>query len=92
MQNDTDVPLPRGELVFAAHALLMAASALDDLSHMDARIRAAMPADLRDRMQATYYQDSFDRLPEDIQAEARALALADPDIQTARGVDRMARP
>lgn len=89
--TDTGVVLPRGEVVFAAHALLTAATLLDDLSHMDARIRAAMPADLRERMQAGYYQDSFNRLPEDIQAEARALALADPDIQAARTLDGRAR-
>jgi hypothetical protein len=85
--TDTGVVLPRGEVVFAAHALLTAATLLDDLSHMDPEAQAAMPDDLRDRVDPTYYQESFERLPEDIQAEARALALADPDIQTARGPD-----
>jgi hypothetical protein len=89
--TDTGVLLPRGEVVYAAHALLTAAALLNDLSHMPPEIRAAMPADLRGRLLATYYQDSFNRLPEDIQAEARALALADPDIQTARTLDAGAR-
>jgi hypothetical protein len=81
--KDTDVLMPRGEVVFAAHALLAAAALLDDLSHMAPEAQAAMPDDLRDRMDPTYYQESFERLPEDIQVEARALAKADPDIPTA---------
>lgn len=82
----------RENILSAACALLMAAILLRDLhGSMNPHVRAAMPADLRNRMQSTCYQDSFNRLPVDIQDEARALVLADPDVSAARSIDAGAR-
>jgi hypothetical protein len=92
MTETTTTAVDRDDLVAAAYALLMAAILLADLqSSMRSDVQAAMPADLRNRMQATYCQDSFNRLPMNIQAEARALVLADPDIQAARSIDSGSR-
>lgn len=65
-----------------------------DLLHAAyALLTAAIPA-LRNRVDASLYQDAFCLLPEDVQAEARRLMLADPDIDVARarGVEWGGKP
>ena len=77
----------RDDLVDAAYALLMAAILFVDLvGAMPPKVFVAMPEDLRDRMMRTCYQDSFDRLPQDVQEEARALVMADPAVVAARAI------
>ena len=87
-KTETAADVPRADLVQVGYALQMAAILLRDLDGaMPPEVRASMPADLRNRMGAPFYQESFYLLPEDVQQEARALVQADPDIQAARAVD-----
>lgn len=75
----------RDAQVDAAAELLMAAITMRDLvSAMPPAALAGMPADIRGRVTRPTYQDSFDQLPAEIRADARALVDADPDIIAAR--------
>lgn len=77
----------RAELVEAAAALLIAAITFRDIvSAFDPRALAEMPEDIRGRVTRPDYQDAFDRLPADVQADARALVDVDPDIVAARSL------
>lgn len=74
-------------LVDAAAALLLAAITMRDLaSDMPRAAFASMPDDIRNRITRHSYQGAFDQLPADVQAEARALVDADPDIVAARNL------
>jgi hypothetical protein len=80
------------DLKDTAWLVLMAAVLLRDMAYaMPPRQFVAMPEDIRNRMTATYYQDTFDRLPEDIRRQAQQRLLADPDVQAARNLDAAAR-
>ncbi|WP_240812566.1 helix-turn-helix domain-containing protein [Streptomyces sp. DASNCL29] len=75
----------RAELIDAAAALLLAAITMRDLaSAMPRAAFASMPDDIRGRIARPVYQGAFDALPADVQAEARALVDADPDVIAAR--------
>lgn len=77
----------RAELVDAAAALLIAAITFRDIvSAFDPRALAEMPADIRGRVTRSDYQEAFNRLPVDVQAEARARVDVDPDIVAARSL------
>lgn len=79
--------MTRAELIQAAYALQMAAILLRDLdSAMTPRVREAMPADLRNRMQDHCYQEAFYGFPEDIQASANMMVASNPDIQAAKRI------
>jgi hypothetical protein len=79
--------IERGDLVDTACALLLAAILLRDMAGaMPPKTFVSMPDDIRNRMLATVYQDTFDRLPGDVQAAARRRALADPDVVEARRI------
>ncbi|MFJ8054933.1 helix-turn-helix transcriptional regulator [Streptomyces sp. NPDC096142] len=73
------------ELVDAAAALLLAAITMRDLaSAMPPAVFTSMPDDIRGRVVRHSYQGAFDALPADVQAEARAMVDADPDVIAAR--------
>ena len=75
----------RDVLIDAAAALLKAAILHRDMmGAMPPSFYASMPEDIRNRLGATYYQDSFDQLPSDIQDAAIALLDLDPDVKAAR--------
>ncbi|MFE3992293.1 hypothetical protein ACFXPW_11530 [Streptomyces goshikiensis] len=75
----------RDAFVAAAAELLIAAITMRDLlDAMPPAVRTAMPADLKGRVDRYTYQASFDGLPADIRAEARAIVDADADIIAAR--------
>ncbi len=77
----------RDDLLRVAWALLMAAILLRDVTGaMPPAALVSMPPDIRNRMCASYYQDAFERLPTDVQDEARVLVFADPDVQNARAI------
>lgn len=77
--------LGRDELIDVAAALLAAAILNRDLvGSMPPKLLADMPSDLRNRLQSPRYQESFELLPSDIQAEAKALVDRDPDVVAAR--------
>ncbi|MFD8805595.1 helix-turn-helix transcriptional regulator [Streptomyces sp. NPDC059597] len=74
-------------LVDAAAALLLAAITMRDLvSDMPRPAFAAMPDDIRGRVTRPSYQEAFNALPRDVQAQARAIVDADPDIIAARSL------
>lgn len=86
-------PTGRDVLVDAAAALLLAAITMRDLvSAFHPEAMATMPDDIRGRVTRPSYQGAFDALPADIQEEARALVLADPDVVAARRLDASAGP
>ncbi|MDT0567903.1 hypothetical protein RM704_10545 [Streptomyces sp. DSM 3412] len=80
-------PAERAALVDAAAALLIASITMRDIAGaMPPAAFASMPDDIRGRVTRPSYQGAFDQLPPDIQAEARALVDADPDIVAARNL------
>lgn len=90
--NEPMTTLPRDDLVGAAYSLLMAAILNRDLlCSMHPSVQMAMPRDIFNRLSHYHFQESFDRLPEDIREEAQALVMADPDIIEARRQDAEAR-
>jgi hypothetical protein len=85
----TDGP-DRAVLVDAAAALLIAAITFRDIvSAFDPRALAEMPDDIRGRVTRPDYQNAYNRLPADVQAEARALVDRDPDVIAARAIDAL---
>lgn len=81
------VTIDRDAIVYAASELLKAAILLRDfLGAVHPQVYVSMPEDLTARFGSYRYQDAFDALPGDIQAEARELALTDPWLQRAREV------
>lgn len=79
----------RAVLIDAAAALLIASITFRDIvSAFDPRALAEMPPDIRGRVTRPDYQEAFDRLPVDIQSEARELVDRDPDVIAARAIDQ----
>lgn len=79
-------------LIDAAASLLHAAILLRDFaSAMPPRMQMSMPEDLSNRLWHTRYQDSFERLPDEIRAAAQAEVEADPDLIAARQLDAQPR-
>lgn len=81
-------PMRQVILIQAAYALQLAAILLGDLDGaMHPTVRGAMPDDLRNRMQSSIYQDSFDKLPASVRRGAKGLIDADPNVRAARRID-----
>ena len=82
----------REAIVAAASSLLRAAILLRDIvSAAPGSLLQGMPEDISMRLIATQYQDTFDRLPEDVKVEATELAMADPWLIEARRIDAEAQ-
>lgn len=80
--------IDRGDLVDAAVSLLHAAILLRDFAGaIPPRMAMTMPPDLHGRLFHHRYQGAFDRLPEDVKAEAQAIVERDPEVVAARAID-----
>jgi hypothetical protein len=64
---------------------------MDLMGAMPVKVAVAMPPDLLNRCTSHSYQSAFDALPPAIRDQARAQALADPDVQAARAIDAAGR-
>ncbi|MEU1284925.1 hypothetical protein [Kitasatospora sp. NPDC005856] len=74
--------------VDAAAALLLAAITMRDLAAaMAPHVYAAMPDDIRHRVDTPDYTAAFDALPQDIKQAARRIVDTNPDIRRARRID-----
>ena len=67
-------------------ALYAAILARDVVGDAPAKVFAAWPEDIRARLMWTGYQDSFDRMPAEIQDAARSDVLADEWVVKARSI------
>ncbi|MFE6500756.1 hypothetical protein [Kitasatospora sp. NPDC057738] len=74
--------------VDAAAALLLAAITMRDLANaMAPQVYAAMPDDIRHRVDTPNYMSAFDALPQDLKQAARLIVDGNPDIRRARRID-----
>ncbi|MFJ6616662.1 hypothetical protein ACIQOW_03635 [Kitasatospora sp. NPDC091335] len=82
----------RDTTVDAAAALLLAAITMRDLATaMPPQVYAAMPDDIRNRVDTHDYMTAFDALPQDIQLAARQVVDTNADIRQARRIDAQGR-
>lgn len=86
--TDSTTTIPTADAVNAAAALLMAAITFRDLcSALHPDVLAAMPDDIRNRVNNHRYQDAFDNCAPQIRLAAHRIVDADPDIIAARAID-----